>query len=678
MKKRVVFMSLLLVACSSQNSAPHDLSDLNSVTEPSVEMPRLFPYIKDGISAQGEYSKCNPGGYYKNTGSGFRMYSNYADPKVATANYMAIDLEVPALKDIHINRDGLPNAKGEKEYPALYWYTGGEGAGTYGKPLDLAVVYNKNSDVGGKSFLHIYAQTRKKIDDKEKTLILNTRTKDEKGEYMYYYRIPMSKNNRTPVRMVMFIKGKKVKFKVSSDKLEKVHKKTGKVVKDQKTVTFTWPKENGKDGWISNEWHDTKNWGWTSKLTKESKQPLKVVQTIAYNNVKNSSFFKKRSARVNGTVWNSIKVATVQKWGKNGVPIKKQIHKKWHDPSKENAYCVQGHKDTKYKDDGSMVTNIALNAKKHGATSIVLDDTGSMASSIAGVQHAAADVIRNTNVPAQWSLFTFKDSVDFRGETADKSKILSMLSGVGAGGGGDCPENSVGALRSSVNWLSSFKATEFSRNIVFATDASSKGGDYRSVINSAKRNKIKVNVLLTGRGCDDESLMGENPNYSDNLANNSSNDEQIPEDMKMYKEIAEETGGIFSYSPDGTAAEYSEIFKEMFKKSLDSAPELKISVSPSVIWPPANRYFEITPTISVKDDHDPNPKVELVGVTSNQPEKKSISIKQGYIFVRGKRFVNVANAGPRIYTITYKATDSAGNSTTASATVTVPLNKPRN
>jgi len=95
-----------------------------------------------------------------------------------------------------------------------------------------------------------------------------------------------------------------------------------------------------------------------------------------------------------------------------------------------------------------------------------------------------------------------------------------------------------------------------------------------------------------------------------------------------------------------------------------------------VLWPPNHKLVEIAVNATAADDHDPNPTIGLLSITCNQPVNTTgdgntnadIVVQGGRIFLRAERSGN----SDRIYTITYAAADAAGNSATASATVTVP------
>ena len=108
-------------------------------------------------------------------------------------------------------------------------------------------------------------------------------------------------------------------------------------------------------------------------------------------------------------------------------------------------------------------------------------------------------------------------------------------------------------------------------------------------------------------------------------------------------------------------------------------PNVNVSVTPNVIWSPNNKFVDVTATVTATDNCDPNPAVTLVSITSNEPDTGFV---QGAAFgtddltfqLQADRDTGHGNTG-RVYTITYKVTDTSGNSTLQSATVTVPANQ---
>ena len=111
----------------------------------------------------------------------------------------------------------------------------------------------------------------------------------------------------------------------------------------------------------------------------------------------------------------------------------------------------------------------------------------------------------------------------------------------------------------------------------------------------------------------------------------------------------------------------------------DAVPPLvEVSVTPDTLWPPNHKYVTVQATVDVSDNIDPNPTLTLVSVTSNEPDNglgdgdtpDDIVIVGDFTFkLRAERS---GTGDGRIYTITYQVTDACGNSTIATATVTVP------
>ena len=114
---------------------------------------------------------------------------------------------------------------------------------------------------------------------------------------------------------------------------------------------------------------------------------------------------------------------------------------------------------------------------------------------------------------------------------------------------------------------------------------------------------------------------------------------------------------------------------------LDSTPPaVNIALSTNTLWGPNHKYVTVTADVTVTDDNDPSPVLELVSVTSNESDNgeddgdtvNDIVIVDAFTFdLRAER--SGIGTG-RIYTITYRATDMFGNSALYTDTVTVPLN----
>ena len=105
-------------------------------------------------------------------------------------------------------------------------------------------------------------------------------------------------------------------------------------------------------------------------------------------------------------------------------------------------------------------------------------------------------------------------------------------------------------------------------------------------------------------------------------------------------------------------------------------PTLTVSLSPNKLWPANEKLVPITATITVKDDYDPQPEIQLISFSANEKADKE-DVKDVKLGTDDRQFMLRAkregkNKAGRIYTVTYSATDGSGNKSTASATVTVP------
>ena len=109
-----------------------------------------------------------------------------------------------------------------------------------------------------------------------------------------------------------------------------------------------------------------------------------------------------------------------------------------------------------------------------------------------------------------------------------------------------------------------------------------------------------------------------------------------------------------------------------------TAPELAVSVTPDSLFPPNHKYVNVQATFTASDDFDPAPEVTLVSVTSSEPDNASgdgnttddvVVVDEDTFRLRAERS---GSGDGRVYTITYEAADACGNTTTETATVSVP------
>ncbi len=113
-------------------------------------------------------------------------------------------------------------------------------------------------------------------------------------------------------------------------------------------------------------------------------------------------------------------------------------------------------------------------------------------------------------------------------------------------------------------------------------------------------------------------------------------------------------------------------------------PTLQLSVTPQMLWPADHEMVAVAVTVNVTDDTDPAPRVELVSVTSNEPddavglgdgtttgdiEEATIGTDDRAVLLRAERD---GNKSGRVYMLTYRATDAAGHAIERTVQVLVP------
>ncbi|HYA46911.1 MAG TPA: hypothetical protein VEF92_05110 [Burkholderiales bacterium] len=111
-------------------------------------------------------------------------------------------------------------------------------------------------------------------------------------------------------------------------------------------------------------------------------------------------------------------------------------------------------------------------------------------------------------------------------------------------------------------------------------------------------------------------------------------------------------------------------------------PTLTLALSQNALWPPNHKLATLSASITVTDNCDPNPRVRLVSITSDEADNglgdgDTANDIQGAAYGTDDRSFQLraersGRGTGRIYTITYEASDASGNRTTQQATVTVP------
>jgi large repetitive protein len=101
-----------------------------------------------------------------------------------------------------------------------------------------------------------------------------------------------------------------------------------------------------------------------------------------------------------------------------------------------------------------------------------------------------------------------------------------------------------------------------------------------------------------------------------------------------------------------------------------TAPALSVALDQSTVWPPNHKMVTINARLPASDAGSGLGSVILTSVTSNMPDSGAGDIAAN--IGTGATSFAVRAEKDHVYTVTYTATDKAGNKTARSATVTVP------
>lgn len=105
-----------------------------------------------------------------------------------------------------------------------------------------------------------------------------------------------------------------------------------------------------------------------------------------------------------------------------------------------------------------------------------------------------------------------------------------------------------------------------------------------------------------------------------------------------------------------------------------TAPTLNVVLDQTRLWPANNKLVSVNATVTANDDISQLASVVLQTITGNEPDNNAIQDAEfgTYDTIFSLRAERLGQGTDRTYTITYVATDQAGNQATAQATVIVP------
>jgi hypothetical protein len=106
-------------------------------------------------------------------------------------------------------------------------------------------------------------------------------------------------------------------------------------------------------------------------------------------------------------------------------------------------------------------------------------------------------------------------------------------------------------------------------------------------------------------------------------------------------------------------------------------PIVKVTLTPDALWPPNGKMVTVHATVTATDDVDGQLPARLVSVTCNECGTSDADIIGVTVGAGSQDFLlRAARTGKRkegrVYTVTYSATDRAGNVGTGTATVRIP------
>lgn len=113
-----------------------------------------------------------------------------------------------------------------------------------------------------------------------------------------------------------------------------------------------------------------------------------------------------------------------------------------------------------------------------------------------------------------------------------------------------------------------------------------------------------------------------------------------------------------------------------------TGPALDVTLDRTLLWPPNHKYVTVTATVSATDTSG-TADWKLVSVTSSEPDDAPgshdgntlddiVIVDDTHVKLRAER--SDTGSG-RVYTLTFRATDLVGNTTTVTRTVSVPVTK---
>jgi Domain of unknown function (DUF4082) len=117
-----------------------------------------------------------------------------------------------------------------------------------------------------------------------------------------------------------------------------------------------------------------------------------------------------------------------------------------------------------------------------------------------------------------------------------------------------------------------------------------------------------------------------------------------------------------------------------FQNAADTTPPTITSVTatPNSLWPPNHKLIPVTISVSAFDDSGQTPSSKVIDVSCNEVVADSDIVITGDLTLKLRATRSGNGKTARLYTITVRCTDAAGNFSDATVQVTVPHDKGKN
>jgi hypothetical protein len=137
------------------------------------------------------------------------------------------------------------------------------------------------------------------------------------------------------------------------------------------------------------------------------------------------------------------------------------------------------------------------------------------------------------------------------------------------------------------------------------------------------------------------------------------------------------------WTVNGPAVQASAMLQPIANPGSDTIPpEVKVTLTPDTLWPPSGKMVTVHATVTAIDDVDGEIPARLISVTCDECNACDTDIIGVTVGEGSQDFsLRAARTGQgkegRIYTVTYAATDRAGNEGTGTTTVRIPHGQKR-